>query len=154
MKKRLLYYLSVNKWLVLFFFIGIVASSILGYWFFSYCSILEAEKISKSVLTMSTILTGFSYTTLGVMVNFLSNKTIKEDQKGGYLDEYFNASYLSLAFFSINIPVGFLIILDVISRLETILVFLQIFFFVIGLSVFMYLIVCYMLLIQYVRHNG
>ncbi|KRL54488.1 hypothetical protein FD35_GL002556 [Furfurilactobacillus rossiae DSM 15814] len=103
---------------------------------------------------MSTILTGFSYTTLGVMVNFLSNKTIKEDQKGGYLDEYFNASYLSLAFFSINIPVGFLIILDVISRLETILVFLQIFFFVIGLSVFMYLIVCYMLLIQYVRHNG
>jgi hypothetical protein len=84
-----------NKWNILWAVIVIIA------WFvaikFEFISNESLDqKAHLNVLQISALFAGFLYTSLGIMVGMLEKQRIAKLNKAGYMDNYFNAIYISI----------------------------------------------------------
>ena len=111
----------------------------------------EWENLVRTLTTIGATLAGFSYTTLGVMVSFLSNKTVQNDQSDGYLDKYFLSAYSSLIIFSIAIIVGLTGIIMSTSCLEIWILFILLVLIANGVVAFIFTLWQFIHLVQYIR---
>ncbi|OYD06120.1 hypothetical protein [Paludifilum halophilum] len=84
-----------NKWNILWGIIVLIA------WFtaIKFDFIMNARLDQKShlnILKISALFAGFLYTSLGIMVGMLEKQRIEKLNRAGYMDNYFNAIYISI----------------------------------------------------------
>ena len=65
-----------------------------------------SPSFSFNILTIDAVFAGFGYNTLGTVVSFLSNDSIRQKDQDGYMDHYYNGLYLSLMGFLIAMTFG------------------------------------------------
>lgn len=65
------------------------------------------KEFSYNLLTVCAVFGGFVYSTLGTMVSFVSSRPIKKLDKAGYMDKYYNGTYITLTLFVLSILIGF-----------------------------------------------
>lgn len=70
--------------------------------------IILNKEFSYNLLTVCSVFGGFVYSTLGNMVGFSSNNRIKKLNDAGYMDKYYNGTYVSLTLFLVSILLGFI----------------------------------------------
>lgn len=61
-----------------------------------------------NILTINSIIAGFLFTSLGIMVGFMHNNKIENLDKNGYMDKYYNSIYVGLGFHVISITLAML----------------------------------------------
>lgn len=66
------------------------------------------KEFSYNLLTICSVFGGFIYSTLGSMVGFNSKDRIKKLDYAGYMDKYYNGTYISLTLFLLSIMLGFI----------------------------------------------
>lgn len=64
-----------------------------------------------NMLTISTVLIGFSFTVMGILFGFSSNELIKKLENTDYMQKNVNALMNSIAFFILSIVVSFVFVL-------------------------------------------
>lgn len=65
-----------------------------------------SPSFSFNILTIDAVFAGFGYNTLGTVVSFLSNDSIRQKDQDGYMDHYYNGLYLALMGFLIAMIFG------------------------------------------------
>lgn len=101
-----------NKPLVYLISFLIVINMIIFYlWikkgFFRNLVIINAG-LGKNLMTIDTVLIGFSYTALNTMLSFSNSDKFITTDKDGYIDKYFNGVYISIFLLFISMGVGFI----------------------------------------------
>lgn len=105
------------------------------------------------LLTINSIFIGFLFTTLGVIVGFLSNKRIVNLDRSGYMDEYYNTIYFGLFFFIISTICGILgIFINTLEQNQKLILTEQI-SIIIGISFFIKAIINLATIIRRVRES-
>lgn len=110
MKNRISYF-KRNKTLFVFGVILVICDFVIIVAFLKgkLSGIINLNKeFSYNLLTVCSVFGGFVYSTLGSMVGFASNDSIKNLDEAGYMDKYYNGTYLSLVLFLISILLGFI----------------------------------------------
>ncbi|MDR4934437.1 hypothetical protein RF371_11605 [Companilactobacillus paralimentarius] len=100
-----------NKTLFIFGLILILMDSVIMIAFFrgNLSGLITLNKeFSYNLLTVCSVFGGFVYSTLGSMIGFSSNNRIKKLDYAGYMDKYYNGTYISLTLFLISILLGFI----------------------------------------------
>lgn len=69
-----------------------------------------------NIITINSVLAGFLFTGLGIMVSGLSKDRIQRLEENGYLDKYYLAIYIAIFFNIISIFVAILLIFNKVSR--------------------------------------
>lgn len=65
-----------------------------------------SNDLGKSLVTIDTVLIGFSYTALNTMLAFSNNNDFNIIDRDGYIDKYYNGVYISIALFFVAMFVG------------------------------------------------
>ncbi|HJF47473.1 MAG TPA: hypothetical protein K8V48_05790 [Limosilactobacillus oris] len=65
-----------------------------------------SNDLGKSLVTIDTVLIGFSYTALNTMLSFSNNNDFNIIDRDGYIDKYYNGVYVSIALFFLAMFVG------------------------------------------------
>ncbi|SFS52422.1 hypothetical protein [Marininema halotolerans] len=68
-------------------------------------------EFQSDLLKVSSVFAGFLYTSMGIMAGMIDKERINKLNKGGYLDNYFNAIYISISFQIMVIIISVIIIL-------------------------------------------
>ncbi|EPY6430583.1 hypothetical protein ACWO41_001331 [Clostridium sporogenes] len=63
-----------------------------------------------NIITINSVLAGFLFTSLGIIVGGLGKEKIDRLERGGYLDKYYGAIYIAILFNIVSIISGILII--------------------------------------------
>lgn len=109
------------------------------------------QNLVRTLTTVAATLAGFSYTTLGVMVSFLSNKDVQNDQSDGYLDKYFLSAYSSLVLFAVAIIVGLASIIMETMSVGVWISFGLLVLVINGVIMFVFTLWQFIYLVQYIR---
>lgn len=64
------------------------------------------QTLGRSLITIDTVLIGFSYTALNTMLSFSNNDEFNNVDKDGYIDKYYNGVYISIGWFFIALLLG------------------------------------------------
>ena len=64
------------------------------------------QTLGRSIITIDTVLVGFSYTALNTMLSFSNNDEFNSIDKDGYIDKYYNGVYVSIGWFFIALLLG------------------------------------------------
>ncbi|KAB1959034.1 hypothetical protein [Lactobacillus johnsonii] len=64
------------------------------------------QTLGRSLITIDTVLIGFSYTALNTMLSFSNNDEFNNVDKDGYIDKYYNGVYISITWFFIALLLG------------------------------------------------
>jgi hypothetical protein len=68
---------------------------------------LTLSILGRNIVTIDTVLIGFSYTALNTMLSFSNDDDFNSVDKDGYIDKYYNGVYLSISLFFFSIITGF-----------------------------------------------
>lgn len=63
--------------------------------------------MSKNLMTIDTVLIGFSYTALNTMLSFSNNINFNQIDKDGYIDKYYNGVYITITLLLLSLLMGF-----------------------------------------------
>lgn len=64
------------------------------------------QQLGRSLITIDTVLIGFSYTALNTMLSFSNNDNFIAIDKDGYIDKYYNGVYISISLFFLAVLFG------------------------------------------------
>lgn len=64
------------------------------------------QTLGRGLITIDTVLIGFSYTALNTMLSFSNNDEFNNVDKDGYIDKYYNGVYISIGWFFIALLLG------------------------------------------------
>ncbi|MDK8117375.1 hypothetical protein ACEE97_05880 [Limosilactobacillus reuteri] len=64
------------------------------------------QTLGRSLITIDTVLIGFSYTALNTMLSFSNSNDFNIIDRDGYIDKYYNGVYISIALFFIAMIFG------------------------------------------------
>lgn len=64
------------------------------------------QQLGRSLITIDTVLIGFSYTALNTMLSFSNNDNFNIVDKDGYIDKYYNGVYTSISLFFLAMLFG------------------------------------------------
>lgn len=76
-----------------------------------------------NILTINSILAGFLFTGLGIMISGLSKDRIARLEDGGYLDKYYFAVYTSILLNILSIVSSILLIFNIAPKLKYTLIY-------------------------------
>lgn len=62
--------------------------------------------MGRNIVTIDTVLIGFSYTALNTMLSFSNDDDFNSVDKDGYIDKYYNGVYLSISLFFLALLLG------------------------------------------------
>lgn len=65
-----------------------------------------SQALGKSLITIDTVLIGFSYTALNTMLSFSNSDDFIIIDRDGYIDKYYNGVYISIALFFLAMVFG------------------------------------------------
>lgn len=88
-----------------------------------------------NIITINSVLAGFLFTGLGIIIGGLGKEKIDRLQKGGYLDKYYFAIYTAIFFNIISIIAGIIIIFgmypyDILIYFEQVSLIISVLFFI------------------------
>ena len=64
------------------------------------------QTLGRSLITIDTVLIGFSYTALNTMLSFSNSNDFNIIDRDGYIDKYYNGVFISIALFFIAMILG------------------------------------------------
>ena len=64
------------------------------------------QTLGRNLITIDTVLIGFSYTALNTMLSFSNSNDFNIIDRDGYIDKYYNGVYISIALFFIAMIFG------------------------------------------------
>ncbi len=111
------------------------------------------KDMGKSLITVDTVLIGFSYTALNTMLSFSNNSSFNVVDRDGYIDKYYNGVYISIALLFFSVMVGFVTGYSCLGEKYHWIFMLQ---FILNLNSFVmfgYTIIKFRGLINWVRHR-
>lgn len=114
-----------NKWNILLLLTILIVS-----YFAITKKVVSTDDIDRAfqlnILTINSIFAGFLFTSLGIMASIVDKRRIANLEKGGYMDNYFNAIYIGLFFHIISILIALISILNsAINSIATIIMIEQ-----------------------------
>lgn len=123
------------KWVIIYF----ILSSLLVFLAYKYGIISLVENFERgdhfNMITINSILAGFLFTGLGIIISGLDKDKISSLSIGGYLNKYYIQIYLTIVFNVISIIASILIILE--SSIKTnFLLYIEQSFIIIGVILF------------------
>lgn len=68
--------------------------------------VVVKQSLGKSLITIDTVLIGFSYTALNTMLSFSNSTDFNIVDRDGYIDKYYNGVYISIGLFFIAMALG------------------------------------------------
>ncbi|HJF47572.1 MAG TPA: hypothetical protein K8V48_06330 [Limosilactobacillus oris] len=99
-----------NKPLFFLAIILVVSNIIIYYIWEKTCLFNDMVKVNqqlgRSLITIDTVLIGFSYTALNTMLSFSNNDNFNIVDKDGYIDKYYNGVYTSISLFFLAMLFG------------------------------------------------
>lgn len=99
-----------NKPLFFLAIILVVSNIIIYYIWEKTCLFNDMVKVNqqlgRSLITIDTVLIGFSYTALNTMLSFSNNDNFNIVDKDGYIDKYYNGVYASISLFFLAMLFG------------------------------------------------
>lgn len=95
------------------FLLFIISLFVLASIYFDFISQLpKKEDVHFNLLTISTVFSGFLFTSLGLLVGFVDKANMPELEEAGFTGQYFNGILIGISVFLLSISISLVLIVN------------------------------------------